>query len=86
MFPRLQTALLGSVDLSNLKRESKAYSYEDQKWEAELRQEQLRKKREALGGKEVDILTMLKQAKLSQKRQVCVCVCVKRQVCVQELL
>ena len=61
------------MDITNLKRESKAYSYEDQKWEAEVRLEMLRKKKaEAEGQKdgEEDIRTMIKHANLSQKRKV----------------
>ena len=61
------------MDIANLKRESKAYSYEDQKWEAEVRLEMLRKKKaEAEGQKdgEEDIRTMIKNANLSQKRKV----------------
>ena len=68
--PRMQTSLEGGVDLTNLKRESKVYSYEDQKWEAELRREQLAKKRAAMAKWDGDVRTMMKQAKLGQKRQV----------------
>jgi len=43
---RLEAAILGRAKpVANMKKESKVYSYEDQKWEAELRQELLRKKR-----------------------------------------
>lgn len=61
------------MDITNLKRESKAYSYEDQKWEAEMRLEMLKKKKakdESQKDRERDIRTMMKQAKLSQKRKV----------------
>lgn len=71
---RLETSLEGSVDIANLKRESKAYSYEDQKWEAEMRLEMLKKKKAKAGGQkeeEKDIRIMMKQANLSQKRKVC---------------
>ena len=53
-----------------MKRESKAYSYEDQKWEMELRKEMMRKKKEQVSVEGKDIRTLLKEAKLSQKQKV----------------
>ena len=55
-----------------MKRESKAYSYEDQKWEMEVRQEMLKRKKAQNEGQRRDIRTAIKEAKLSQKQQVCV--------------
>ena len=56
--------------MANLKRESKAYSYEDQKWEMELRLEMLKKKKEEVAAQGKDIKTLLKEAKLTQKQKV----------------
>lgn len=56
-----------------MKRESKAYSYEDQKWELEMRQEMLKRKKAQSEGDRGDVRTMLKEAKLSQKQQVSLC-------------
>ena len=62
-----------------MRREGKLYSFEDQKWDAEMRAEMERKrKRELLGGddgggqgvKEKDVNALLKEAKLSQKQKV----------------
>ena len=53
-----------------MKKESKAYSYEDQKWEVEMRQEMLRKKR-VESDQSSDVRELLKKAKLSQKQKVC---------------
>ena len=58
-----------------MKRESKAYSYEDQKWEMEVRQEMLKRKKAQSEGQRRDIRTAIKEAKLSQKQQVCVNLC-----------
>ena len=56
-----------------MKKESKAYSFADQKWDAEMRVE-LRRQRKASEGaefdEEKDVRTLLKKAKLSQKQQV----------------
>ncbi len=68
---RLQTGLERGVDVTNLKRESKLYSYDDQKWEAELQRERLARQRAARGNdEEEDVMSLMKQAKLSEKRQV----------------
>lgn len=69
---RLQASLEKGVDVSNLKRESKLYSYDDQKWEAELQQERLARQRAARGAENDNVLSLMKQAKLSDKRQVSV--------------
>ena len=66
----MDSALIGDLDTANLKRESKAYSYEDQKWEIELRMEMLKKKKEQVGGKGKDVRDLLKEAKLTQKQKV----------------
>ena len=61
----------GAEPVANMKKESKTYSYEDQKWEAELRQELLRKKRAESQGTTRDVKELLKKAtKLSQKMKV----------------
>lgn len=67
---RLDSGLSGSLETANLKRESKAYSYEDQKWEMELRKEMMRKRKEQVSGEGKDVRTLLKEAKLSQKQKV----------------
>ena len=58
---------------ANMKKESKAYSFADQKWDAEMRAE-LRRQRKASEGAEFeeerDVRMLLKKAKLSQKQQV----------------
>ena len=70
---RLNAAIHGGAEpVANMKKESKIYSYEDQKWEAELRQELLRKKRAESEGTENDTRSLLKKAKLSQKMKVSV--------------
>ncbi len=76
MYPRLEAALVGApVSTANMKKESKAYSYEDQKWEVEMRQELLRKKKaESNEVNSADIRELLKNAKLSQKQRVSGCV------------
>jgi len=51
-----------------MKRESKAYSFEDQKWEAQMRLDMQKKMQELRGNK--DVRTLLKEAKLSQKQHV----------------
>ncbi len=56
----------GGADLANLKKESKAYSFEDQKWDAEWRLEAQRKKQQQT----TDIRATIKQTKLSDKRKV----------------
>ena len=61
----------GADPVANMKKESKIYSYEDQKWEAELRQELLRKKRAESQGTTSNVKELLKKAtKLSQKMKV----------------
>ena len=67
---RLETALDKGLDVANLKRESKLYSYDDQKWEAELQRERLARQQAARKNEDNDILSLMKQAKLSEKRQV----------------
>ena len=67
---RLDSAQTGGLETANLKRESKAYSYEDQKWEMELRKEMMRKRKEQVSGAGKDVRTLLKEAKLSQKQKV----------------
>ena len=62
---------MGVVEpVANMKKESKIYSYEDQKWEAELRQELQRKKRAESLETSCDARQLLKKAKLSQKMKV----------------
>ena len=58
------------VSTANMKKESKAYSYEDQKWDAEMRQEMLRKKAGSSHTEQLDARELLKKAKLSQKQRV----------------
>ena len=53
---------------ANMKRESKTYSFEDQKWDAQMRLTQ--QKRRQTGGRSSDVRTLLKEAKLSQKQHV----------------
>ena len=64
---RLEVGLSGGVD-ANMKRESKTYSFEDQKWDAQMRLTQ--QKRRQTGGRSSDVRTLLKEAKLSQKQHV----------------
>ena len=70
---RLQASLTGLPEsTANMKKESKAYSYEDQKWEVEMRQEILRKKAAESNQSDAttDVRELLKKAKLSQKQKV----------------
>lgn len=62
------------MSTANMKKESKAYSYEDQKWEVEMRQEILRKKKAESDQSTAatDARELLKKAKLSQKHRVSV--------------
>ena len=53
---------------ANLKRESRAYSYEDQKWELQTRRELMQRQR-LLSGSEDDVQDMLKEASLTQKQR-----------------
>ncbi len=56
-----------------MKRESKVYSFEDQKWDARIRLELQRRKQAAGIGAEgggKDVRTLLKEAKLTPKQQV----------------
>ena len=71
---RLEAAVAGTpLTTANMKRESKAYSYEDQKWEVEMKQEQLRKKKQELKeAGQMHVRELLKKAKLSQKQRVSV--------------
>lgn len=64
----------GVVSTANMKKESKIYSYEDQKWEVELRQEMLRRRREESEGTSSNVRELLQKAKLSQKQKVHTCV------------
>ena len=70
---RLTSALAAGGPEANMKKESKAYSFADQKWDAEMRA-QLQRQRKASEGAELDeekdIRALLKEAKLSQKQQV----------------
>jgi HEAT repeat protein len=69
--PRLRSSLVADVSV-NMRREGKLYSWEDQKWDAEMRREmESKRKRELLeeGGKERDIRALVKEAKLSQKQK-----------------
>ena len=58
-----------------MRKEGKLYSFEDQKWDAEMRVE-LEKKRQkqllegAESGTEKDVRALVKEAKLSQKQKV----------------
>ena len=60
----------------NMRREGKLYSWEDQKWDAEMRREMERKRKMELleggggGGKEKDVRALVKEAKLSPKHKV----------------
>ena len=65
---RLEAGLGGTVE-ANMKKESKTYSFEDQKWDAEVRAEQLLKRKDAI--QKEDISTLIRQAKLTPKQQVC---------------
>ena len=70
--PRLRSSLVADMSI-NVRRESKLYSWEDQKWDAEMRREmESKRKRELLegGGKERDVRALVKEAKLSQKQKV----------------
>ncbi len=63
------------ISSANMKKESKAYSYEDQKWEVELRQEMMKKREEekeegAGHTHKMDVRELLKKTKLSQKHKV----------------
>ena len=69
---RLEGGLSGGLE-ANVKRESKVYSYEDQKWDAQVRQEIQRRQRLVSDGDcegRRDVRSLLKEAKLSQKQQV----------------
>ena len=66
LFYRLSEVLSYQVD-SNIKRETKAYSYEDQVWEAKVKQELAQKKLHQ--SEERDIHDILKDAKLTQKQR-----------------
>ena len=59
--------MVGAVSTANMKKESKIYSFEDQKWAIELRQEMLSRKREESGGKSNNARELLQTAKLSVK-------------------
>ena len=63
----MEIGLSGDLE-ANMKRESKAYSFEDQKWEAQMRLDMQKKMQELRGNK--DVRTLLKEAKLSQKQHV----------------
>ena len=59
----------------NMRKEGKMYSFEDQKWDAEMRLEREKKKaRELQGnaglGREKDVRKLVKESKLSQKQKV----------------
>ena len=60
----------GAVPTANMKKESKIYSYEDQKWEAELRQEMMHRKRAESGDLPSNAREMLEKAKLRPKQKV----------------
>ena len=64
---RLEVGLSGGLD-ANMKRESKVYSFEDQKWDAQMRLD--KQKRRQTGGGSSNVRTLLKEAKLSQKQHV----------------
>ena len=74
---RLSSSLVADVSV-NMRREGKLYSWEDQKWDAEMRREmESKRKRELLeggggggGGREKDVRALVKEAKLSQKQKV----------------
>lgn len=53
-----------------MKKESKAYSYEDQVWDAEMRLQLQRRRGEGEGGQGRDLYSLVKEAKLSQKQKV----------------
>ena len=57
-----------------MRREGKLYSWEDQKWDAEMRREmESKRKRQLLEGgegREKDMRVLVKEAKLSQKQKV----------------
>ena len=71
------------MSTANMKKTSKVYSYEDQKWDLEVQQELLRKKSaEFAEAGRFNVRELLKKAKLSQKQKVgvvivCVTVCVR---------
>ena len=69
---RLEAAVAGGpVSTANMKKESKAYSYEDQKWEVEMRQEIMRKRRAEAGqSTTATARELIKKAKLSEKQRV----------------
>ena len=78
LFYRLNSSLVGSVSV-NMRKEGKLYSFEDQKWDAEMRLELERKRKKELvgggGGGEGDegtreVRQLVKEAKLSQKQKV----------------
>ena len=52
---------------ANLKRESRAYSYEDQKWDLQMRREMSQRRRLMSGSEEVQ--DMLREATLTQKQR-----------------
>lgn len=60
-----------------MKKQGKMYSFEDQKWDEEMRLELEKKKKKELQGGEKgrdeetkDVRTLVKEAKLSQKQKV----------------
>ena len=71
---RVEKSLSGDLE-TNVKRESKVYSYEDQKWDAQVRLELQRRRQtaDARGrerGDERDVRSLLKDAKLTPKQMV----------------
>lgn len=65
------------MSTANMKKTSKVYSYEDQKWDVEVQQELLRKRSAASAeAGSSDVRELLKKAKLSQKQRVGVVLCV----------
>ena len=56
--------------MANMKRESRAYSFEDQKWEMEIRQELLQRKVDSDETSKNDVQELLKKTKLTQKQKV----------------
>ena len=66
--PRLERILHGEdLDITNLRRESRAYTYEEQKWDVQVRQEMARLQRQH--SQERDIRSLVEKSTLSQKQR-----------------
>lgn len=64
---RLMESISGQPITSNIKKEGKTYSYQDQIWDAKMRQETSRRKR--LNSESLDVHELLKESQLTQKQK-----------------